>query len=82
MHNLMNTMFAMELVSLSDEEILEALRDQGVIEIYRFMKRNPQGSKFPSGLLSLIFQGNVRPNDIRIAYLKLEVKPFYQNPLQ
>lgn len=86
MHNFMNkvkgTVFAMELVSLSDAEILEELRGQGVIEIYRFMKRNAQGTAFPSGLFALTFQGNVRPNDIRIAYLKLEVKPSYQNPLQ
>lgn len=86
LHNFMNkikaTVFSMELISLSDKEIIENLEDQGVIEVYRFKKRNIAGIEYPSGLFALTFDGNIRPKEIKIAYLKLEVKPSYQNPLQ
>lgn len=75
---------------LSDEEILEDLKQQHVFKITRFLKRGDvnaleKGTKegrINTGLFLLHFNIPTKPQCIIICHERVEVRTFYQNPLK
>lgn len=76
------TIFCPEIIKMSNEEIIDSLKDQNVSDIYRFQKRNTNNIFFDSGLFILTFNGNIPPRNIKVAYLSIPVSTYYPNPRQ
>ena len=67
--------------SLSEEEIAEGLKDQGVFQVKRFNSfRN--GQKSPSNTYLISFHMTTKPDNIKVMYQRLTVKTYYPNPLR
>lgn len=66
---------------IEDNELLEALKDQGVTGIQRMKKRNPStGLEFETGLYFLFFDTQDIPNHIMCGYEKVAVREFEPDP--
>lgn len=76
------TIFCHEIIKMSNEEIINNLKDQNVTDIYRFQKRNENNQFFDSGLFVITFKGNFPPKNIKVAYLSIPVSTYYPNPMQ
>lgn len=75
---------------IEDTEILDELKEQGVIELTRFTKksiatRNEKGiseGRANTGLYMLKFNKSSKPNDIIICFEKIRVNNYYPNPMK
>lgn len=74
--------FCPEITAISDEDIMEELKDQNVIELYRFKKQNKNGDMYETGLYSATFKGTFRPEFLNMSFIRAKVSPSYQRPLQ
>jgi hypothetical protein len=70
-----------ELRGVSDEEIKEELKDQGVNDVKRhtFMK---DGKRFPSDTFFITFGASEPPSYVNIGYLRVSVNPYVPSPLR
>lgn len=76
--------FARELNSLTDEEIIEALQEknQNIVKIYRFKQRVSEENRNPgyTGTMCITFDQKEVPEYIKLCFLKLKVRKYYPNP--
>lgn len=70
------------LLTISDEDILKSLKSEKVCDIYRFKKTLSNGKSFETGSFALTFLNCKRPEQVMISFLKLQVYPLLQKPMQ
>lgn len=79
--------FSLSFREETEEDLLEALKDQGVIEV-KLIKRNftdkytNQTELRNTGLAILVFNGIVTPPEIKYAWSKIEVRKYIPNPMK
>ena len=64
-----------------DEEILEGLKDEGVIKLDRISVFR-DGQRKPTGTFILTFQSQTLPKYIRVGYYRVAVSQFIPNPIR
>lgn len=75
------TIFAPCLNSVSESEIVDNLRDQGVTSVYKFLKF-VDGKSMPSGVVLLTFDLYHLPEKIEVSWYTTKVRQFYPNPMR
>ena len=70
-----------ELSLLSEAEIGEELKSQGVVEVHRVTVKK-EGKVIPTNTLFLTFNRPDMPKELRVGYLKVKVDLFIPNPLR
>ena len=70
-----------ELSDLSDIEIRDKLKTQGVVEVHRVTVKK-EGKVIPTNTLFLTFNRPDIPKEIVVGYLKVKVEPFVPSPLR
>ena len=65
----------------SDEEILDGLKDEGVIKLDRILVFR-DGQRKPTGTFILTFQSQTLPKYIRVGYYRVAVSQFIPNPIR
>ena len=85
LHNTLNTskgvVYCPDLAYVSDDEILENLKPQNVIELFRF-KRRVNGELQNTASFVLTFNSPILPNDIKAGYILLRVSPYIPQPMR
>ncbi|CAH1099377.1 unnamed protein product [Psylliodes chrysocephalus] len=71
--------FCKDLLNCTTEEILENLKDEGVIE-FRRMKKKVEGVLIDTANHILTFNNPKLPNEIKIAYYNLKIRPYIPPP--
>ena len=69
-----------ELSNLSEAEIRDELKTQGVVEVHRVTVKK-EGKVIPTNTLFVIFNRPDMPKEIKVGYLKVKVDLFVPNPL-
>ena len=69
-----------DIKECSDEEILEGLKEEGVIKLDR-MSVFTDGQRQPTGTFILTFQSQTLPKYIRVGYFRMAVSQFILNPI-
>ena len=69
-----------ELSDLSEVEIKDELKAQGVVEVHRVTVKK-EGKVIPTNTLFLTFNRPDMPKEIRVGYLKVKVDLLVPNPL-
>ena len=69
-----------ELFDLSEVEIRDELKAQGVVEVHRVTVKK-EGKVIPTNTLFLTFNRPDMPKELRVGYLKVKVDLFIPNPL-
>ena len=70
-----------DIKECSDEEILEGLKDEGVIKLDRISVFR-EGQRKPTGTFILTFQSQTLPKYIRVGYYRVAVSQFIPNPVR
>ena len=70
-----------ELSDLSEVEIRDVLKTQGVVEVHRVMVKK-EGKVVSINILFLTFIRPDMPKEIKVGYLKVKVSLFVPNPLR
>ena len=70
-----------DIKECSDEEILEGLKDEGVIKLDRISVFR-DGQREPTGTFILTFQSQTLPKYIRVGYYRVAVSQFIPNPMR
>ena len=70
-----------DIKDCSDEEILEGLKDEGVIKLDRILVFR-DGQRKPTGTFMLTFQSQTLPKYIRVGYYRVAVSQFIPNPVR
>ena len=70
-----------DIKECSDEEILEGLKDEGVIKLDRISVFR-DGQKKPTGTFILTFQSQTLPKYIRVGYYRVAVSQFIPCPIR
>ncbi|KAM7288070.1 hypothetical protein ISCGN_031759 [Ixodes scapularis] len=68
-----------DLLDVSEDEILEGLRNSGVIAVKRIILRR-EGQEIPSKHLILSFERHCLPATVKAGYLNCRVRPYVPNP--
>lgn len=74
--------FCRDLKYATDEEILDELAEQKVINIRRAKKKNELGLEYETGLYFVTFDSRELPEQLRVGYEMLEVRPFIPEPMR
>lgn len=82
MNRVKGIFYCPELIAITDEDVMEELKDQNVLEFYRFKKPNRNGEMYQTGLYSATFKGTTRPEYLNISFVRVKVSASYQRPLQ
>lgn len=71
-------------LSMSDNELLEELRSQRVIEVKRFLRRDPKNrdNLLPTPTCLISVQGTTLPEFFYFGYVRVKTRAYYPNPLQ
>ena len=69
------------LSDLSEVEIRDELKTQGVVEVHRVTVKK-EGKVIPTNTLSLTFNRPDMPKEIKVGYLQVKVDLFVPNPLR
>ena len=82
-HRTMNTVKGVvsdeDLMTLSDEELLDGWKDQGVTHVQRItIRRN--NTEIATKHLILTFSSTTLPENLETGYVKLHVRPYIPNP--
>ena len=73
------TIYCDVINSMSDEQILEELKDQEVTEVHRIKKR--QGDTLvPTGLFVITFGTTILPKVVKVGYMFCQVRLYIPNP--
>ena len=72
------TIFDKNLINVSDQEILDDLKNQGVVQIYKFLNKEKQ----PSGSILLTFDMFEVPKRVDIAWYSVSTREFFPNPMR
>ena len=70
-----------DLKGVSEEEILEEMRQQGVIHVRRIKVRRDDALK-DTNTFVLTFNTSVLPKQLKVAFLRVSVDPYIPNPLR
>ena len=70
-----------DIKDYSDKEILDGLKDEGVIKLDRILVFR-DGQRKVTGTLILTFQGQILPKYIRVGYYRVAVSQFIPNPVR
>ena len=70
-----------DIKDCSDEEILDGLKDEGVIKLDRILVFR-DGQRKPTGTFILTFQSQTLPKYIRVGYYRVAVSQFIPNPIR
>ena len=73
--------FAPPLKDLSESEILEGLKEQKVVDIYK-IKRFVDGNLIPTSLHILSFNHFEIPKEVKVGFLNFKVDPYIPSPIQ
>ncbi|XP_054729389.1 protein PF3D7_1417600-like [Anastrepha obliqua] len=75
------TIFDLNLANTEEQEILEGLKSQGVVAVYKFTKIC-NGEKVPTGRIVLTFNLYKVPHDIDIAWYSVRVEEYFPTPMR
>uniref|UniRef100_W8B1Q6 Nucleic-acid-binding protein from transposon X-element n=1 Tax=Ceratitis capitata TaxID=7213 RepID=W8B1Q6_CERCA len=81
LNSVKGTIYAPCLNYVSEKEIIENLKDQGVSDVYKFLKHK-DGKTNPSGVLLLTFDRYYLPEKIEVSWYTTKVRPYYPNPMR
>ena len=70
-----------DLKGVSEEEILEEMREQGVIHVRRIKVRRDDALKVTNTFV-FTFNTSVLPKQLKVAFLRVSVDPYIPNPLR
>ena len=70
-----------DLKEVSEEEILEEMREQGVIHVRRIKVRRDDALK-DTNTFVFTFNTSVLPKQLKVAFLRVSVDPYIPNPLR
>ena len=70
-----------DLKGVSEEEILEEMREQGVIHVRRIKVRRDDALK-DTNTFVFTFNTSVLPKQLKVAFLRVSVDPYIPNPLR
>ena len=73
--------FAPPLKDLSESEILEGLKEQKVVDIYK-IKSFVDGNLIPTSLHILSFNHFEIPKEVNVGFLNFKVDPYIPSPIQ
>ena len=73
--------FAPPLRDLNEKEIMDGLKDQNVVEIYK-IKKFVDGSLIPTSLHILSFNLFEIPKEVKVGFLNFKVDPYVPAPIQ
>ncbi|XP_055612158.1 uncharacterized protein LOC129758636 [Uranotaenia lowii] len=73
--------FDQDTINVSDEDLLEELREQGVTLVRRITKKISEKETKNTPLVVLTFRGTVRPNFIYFGMIRTNVRPYYDSVL-
>lgn len=76
------TIYAPYLNNVPDSEIVEELKSQGVVEIYKYQKKNVEGKLSPCGVVLLTFDRYSTPEKMDISWHKVKVRQYIPNPMR
>lgn len=76
------TIYAPYLNEIPDAEIIDELSSQGVIDIYKYQKKNPDGVMKPCGVILITFDRYCIPEKLDISWHKVKVRQYYPNPMR
>ncbi|XP_055613943.1 uncharacterized protein LOC129760328 [Uranotaenia lowii] len=65
---------------LSDQDLQKYLHDQGVVKVYRFVRKSA-GKTTPTNSMVLTVNGSVPPPFIYFGFLRVATRPYYPRPL-
>ena len=84
-HNSLNTKKGVircpDIKDCTDEEILDGLKDEGVIKLERITVFR-DGQRKPTGTFILTFQTQVLPKFMKVGYYRVSVSQFIPNPIR
>lgn len=71
-------------LSMTDNELLEELRSQRVVEVKRFLRRDPKNKDnlLPTPTCLISVQGTTLPEFFYFGYVRVKTRAYYPNPLQ
>ena len=70
-----------DLKGVSEQEILEEMREQGVINVRRIKVRH-DGTLKDTNTFVFTFNTSVLPKQLKVAFLRVSVDPYIPNPLR
>lgn len=76
------TIYAPYLINVPESEIINELNSQGVVDIYKYQKKNSKGKMVPCGVILLTFDRYIIPEKLDISWHKVKVRPFFPNPMR
>lgn len=82
LNSVRGTVYSYDLLNMSEEYILDNLKDQNVIKVERVKRFNDAKVLIETPKLILTFQGKIRPLTIKAGYLVLSVRTHYPMPLK
>ncbi|XP_062556582.1 uncharacterized protein LOC134221408 [Armigeres subalbatus] len=71
-----------DAIDLPDEYILRELQDQGVKEIHRIKRRNPEGKLENTPTIVLTITGTVIPQHVHFGWTRCPTRNYYPNPMR
>lgn len=74
--------FCDDFTYLTDTEILDGLKEQGVIEIRRMYSRNEKGERVNSKGCMFTFKRIQPPNILHVGFLKITTRLYIPNPMR
>ena len=74
--------FRYDFRTLSDQEILDGLKEQRVVSVYRQKQRGNQGELEDSGVFILTFDTTILPSFVYAGYARIKVTPYIPNPMR
>lgn len=75
------TIYAPCLKNVSNEEIVKELKEEGVVDVYKFNKQI-EGKSLPSGVMLITFDRYRVPESISVSWHMVKVKEYYPNPMR
>lgn len=76
------TIYAPYLNKIPEAEIISELKSQGVVEVYKYLKKNSDDKLAPCGVILLTFDRYHTPEKLDISWHKVKVRPYYPNPMR
>lgn len=71
-------------MELNDEELLNELKSQRVVQVKRFMRKNPKDNKksIPTATMVVTLQGTTIPEYLYFGFVRVKTRIYYPSPLQ
>ena len=70
------------LSDVTEEEIIQNLKNQGVVAVYKFTSLNEDGTRTCKGDMILTFNLYNLPRVLDVAWYKVKVKQYFPNPMR